>query len=126
MSDGVEDAVEGIPELHGFGGSVSLGAGVDGGPAPVPGVVAEQSRFALAFFLDGGRREHDVFEVSYQFVGQDHPEAVFEESCHFISDEVGVFVGGVVASAADTLVLLFESPWFGLADSRYSFVSPLS
>ena len=73
------------PELHGFRGCVSHSGFVHGWPAPVPRVVTEEARFSFTFLLHGCRRHHEFFEVSDEFVGQHHPEAVLDEVGHFLS-----------------------------------------
>ena len=59
-----EDAPQGSAKLHSLGGSMVNRSFVDGGPVPVPGVVAQQARLAVALFLYSGRRELEIAQVS--------------------------------------------------------------
>ena len=69
MAYGEEEAKESAAELHGFVRRVFERGVVDRGPTPVPGMITKEPRLAVSFFLDGGRREHDLYEVLDKFVG---------------------------------------------------------
>ena len=56
-----QEARQGSPKLHGFRRCVRNCGLVYGQPVPGPGVVAEEAWLAIAFVLDCGRREHDLF-----------------------------------------------------------------
>jgi hypothetical protein len=48
-------------------------------------VITEQAGLVVSFVLDSGWREHDFFQVSDNFIGQDYPELVLDELGHFLS-----------------------------------------
>ena len=121
-----EKAVQCPSELHCFRWSMREGGFVDGWPSPVPGVVAQEPGFSVAFLLDGSRREEKFNEVLDHFVGKHHPEFVLNEVCKFVSHKVGVFVGRVVAATFDAAVLLFHGPWRRGGFGRDAMVPPLS
>ena len=126
VSDGIKNPRERPAKLHGFRWGMCSGGRVHRWPTPVPGVIAEETRLALSFLLDGSRGEHDVLKVANQLVGKYHPELVFNEIGHLFSDEVGVLVCRVVASSLDAFVLLLEGPGLGVALGWDALVSPLS
>jgi hypothetical protein len=88
-------------------------------------VIAQQARATVSFVLHRGRREGESILVSYQVVGQDSPEAVLDELSHFLSEELGMIVGGLVASLVEAFVFGFEGPRLGLRVGRDAFVPPL-
>ena len=53
MANDGEESVQGPAELHGFGRCMRKGGFVNGRPAPVPSVVAQESRLLVAFLLYG-------------------------------------------------------------------------
>ena len=126
MTSKEEEAPQGLPELHGFGVSVVKSGVVDRGPAPIPGVVAKETRFSFPFLLDGRRGEHELHEVAYEFVGEDHPELVFDESSHFFAYEGSMLVGGVVTAAVEAVLLLLWGPRRRGGPCWDSFVAPLA
>jgi hypothetical protein len=69
-------------------------------------VVAEQAGFALSFFLDGGRRQHEFFQVGDQEVRKNDPELALNKFCHFFPQKLGVIHGGSMASTVDASVFL--------------------
>ena len=64
-----EDAVKSTPELHCLRRRVMCGGFVDGAPAPIPGVIADESGFAVALLLDSGSRQLEGRFVLDQVVG---------------------------------------------------------
>ncbi len=120
-----QDAMESPSELHGLRRRMVDGGLVDAAPWPGPGVVAEQAGLAVPLVLDGSGGEHEVREVANLLVGQDCPESVLDELGHFFSEEGGLLGSGGVASSADALVFLFESPRLGGGLNRDTVVSPL-
>ena len=126
MAYGKEETKESATELHGFVRRVFECGVVDRGPAPVPGMITEEPRLAVSFFLDGGRREHDLYEVLDKFVGKHHPKFVFDELGHLFSNEVSMLGCRVVASSLDALVLLCLGPWWRVTFGWDPMVAPLS
>ena len=61
-----EDAVKSTPELHCLRRRVMCGGFVDGAPSPIPGVIADESGFAVALLLD---RQLEGRHVLDQVVG---------------------------------------------------------
>ena len=97
-----------------------------GRPVPLPGVVTKQSRLSVPLFLDGSGGELKVAHVFDHGVGEHYPELVLDELCHFFPEEVGVLVSGVMATSADAVVFLVDSPRCGVGFSGNAMVSPLS
>ena len=80
---------------------------------------------AERFFLDGGGRGLQVDQVSDEVVGQACEEPVVNEVGQSFVDEVGVIIGGLVASLADGGILLFQGPGGSGCVPRHSVVAPL-
>ena len=55
--------------MHGFVRRVFECGVVNRGPAPVPGMITEEPRLVVSFFLDGDRREHNLYKVLDNFIG---------------------------------------------------------
>ena len=98
---------------------------VDATPRPWPGVIAEQARLAVAFFLDGSWGEHQILEVADLLVRQGDPESVLDELGHFFTEEGGLLGGRGMAPSTDALVLLVKGPRLGGGPDRDTVVSPL-
>ena len=120
MSDSAQDSRQSPTELHRFWGSMRDRVVVDG----VPGVVAEETRFSIAFVLDSCRRELQGWLVTDELVREDNPEAAVNELGHFRAEEVSVFIGGSVATSFDVEVSGLERQGFRRSLCRHPFVSP--
>ena len=123
---GEEKTSEGAAELHGFVRRVFERGVVNRGPTPVPGMITKEPRLAVSFFLDGGRREHDLYKVLDKFVGQYHPKFVFDELGHLFSNEVSMLGCRIVAPSLDALVFLCLGPRWRVAFGWDPMVTPLS
>ena len=89
-------------------------------------MVAEQSRLAVALVLNGSGRELEVLEVSHQAIGEKDPELALDELGEFFAQEVGVVVGGFVASPLEASVLEFVGPGLVRGEDRDTVVAPLA
>ena len=89
-------------------------------------MVAEQSRLAVAFVFNGGGRELEVLEVSYQAIGEKDPELALDELGEFLTKEVGVVVGRFMASPLETSVLEFVGPGLVRGEDWNTVVAPFA
>ena len=96
------------------------------GPAPVPGVVAQEARLLVSLFLDGSGGEEHLEEVLDHLVGQHHPEFIFDEVCKFVLHKLCMFGCRVVAAVFDAAVLLLHGPWGRGRFGRDAMVPPVS
>ena len=99
---------------------------VNRGPAPVPGVVAQEARLSVSLFLDRCRGEEKLEEVLDQLVGQHHPEFILDEVSKFVSHKLCMFGCRVVAAAFDAAVLLLHGPWRRGCFGMDAMVPPVS
>ena len=110
VSDLRQDVSQCPSKLHGLRRSMMHCRLVNRRPVPLPGVVAQQARFTVSFFLDCGGRELKVGKVSDVVVWKHHPKLVLNKFSHLFAEEVRVEVGGVMAGTLDAFVFLVVGP----------------
>ena len=75
-------------------------------------------------FFEGGRPQHQVYQVSHHFVRENNPLSVFDELGHLFLQEVTILGCRFVVPTLDAAVLLVVGPRIGFGVDWDAFIPP--